>query len=95
MSAIGLNQLIRTDIYATYSIKVIGKASGKIEYSTILANTASATPVYYLTTPLSFSPASGDLYEISCGIVYIIGVTTAGASQTRFYSTAINAFGNM
>jgi hypothetical protein len=71
-----------------YKIRIIGNSaggSGKIEERMIIANTAGTTPTLYLSAALSFTPATGDTYEISSGRVYFLG-TTAGATQFRYYN---------
>lgn len=94
ISALGLNQLVKTDMQSSYMIRVISVATGKIEHRTIIGNTASATPTYYLDEPLTFSPTAGDTYEILSGSLYTVAITTAAAGQTRYYNIATGAVGN-
>lgn len=91
---LGLNQLVKTDMQESYMIRVISTATGKIEHRTIISNTASATPTYYLDEPLTFSPSANDTYEILSGSLFTIAITTAAAGQTRYYNTATGAVGN-
>lgn len=94
ISALGLNQLVKTDMQESYMIRVIDTATGKIEHRTIIGNTASATPTYYLDEPLSFTPTSGATYEILSGLLFNVTITTAAAGQTRYYGIANNVVGN-
>lgn len=94
IAALGLNQLVKTDMPYSYMIRVSGKTSGKVEQRTVVANTASATPVIYLDEPLSFTPAANDTYQILSGIVYIVAATTTAAGQTRAYGVCNNALTN-
>ena len=94
LSALGPNQLIRTDLLRTYQIKITGKTSGKTEHRIINGNTASATPVIYLDVPLSFTPAAGDTFEITSGQVQTVCPTTTQAGQMRYYSIASGQLGN-
>ena len=71
-----------------FKVRIIGNAAGstgKIETRMITGNTSGTTPTLYLDSPLSFTPAVGDTYEISSGRVYMLG-TTAGATQFRYYN---------
>jgi hypothetical protein len=92
--ALGLNQLVKTDMQSSYMIRVISTATGKIEHRTITGNTASATPTYYLDEPLTFSPTAGDTYEILSGLLWNVTITTTAAGQTRYYGVANNVVGN-
>lgn len=94
ITALGVNQLVRTDMHQAYRIRVIGNTAGKTEVRTLIANTASLTPTFYLDTALSFTPAAGDLFEVESGIVYMVGTAAAGAGQTRYYGVAQGVFGN-
>lgn len=94
ITALGVNQLVRTDMDEAYEIRVIGLASGKTEERTLIANTASATPTFYLDHPLTFTPQAGDLFEVQSGIIYMVSVTTAAAGQTRYFGVAQGVFGN-
>lgn len=74
-----------------FRIRIIGSSaggSGKIEERFVVANTSGATPTIYLNEALSFTPDSGDTYEIMAGRVYCLG-TTAGATQFRYYRIGI------
>jgi hypothetical protein len=79
---------------ASYEVRVTGLASGLTEERTLVANTSGLTPTIYLDEPLSFTPAAGDLFEVSSGIVYMVGVSAAGAGQTRYFGCAQAVFGN-
>lgn len=94
ITALGVNQLVRTDMHEGYRIKVIGKVVGKTEVRTVIGNTAGLTPTLYLDEPLSFTPSSNDIFEIESGIVYIVGTSAAGAGQTRYFGVAQGVVGN-
>lgn len=94
ITALGTNQLIRTDMDEAYEIRVVGLASGLTEERTLIANTSGLTPTFYLDTPLSFTPAAGDLFEVQSGILYMLGISAAAAGQSRYYGVAQGVFGN-
>lgn len=94
ITALGVNQLVRTDMHEAYRIKVIGLASGKTEQRILIANTAGATPTFYLDEPLTFTPAVGDLFEVQSGIIYMVGTSAAGAGQSRYFGVAQGVVGN-
>lgn len=74
-----------------FRIRIIGNSaggSGKVEERYIIANTSGTTPTFYLSSALSFTPASGDAYEIMAYKVFFLG-TTAGATQLRMYRAGI------
>ena len=65
ITALGVNQLIRTDIYENYECRVTSTATGLTEEVSLTANGSGTTPILYLGTPLTFTPSAGDTYEIS------------------------------
>jgi len=74
-----------------FKIRIIGNSaggSGKTEERYVIGNTSGSTPTIFLNEALSFTPASGDTYEIMAGRVYCLG-TTAGATQFRYYRVGI------
>lgn len=94
ITALGVNQLIRTDMWTSYTINIIGATSGKVEQRTVVANTTGLTPTIYLDEPLSFTPAAGDTFELSSGTVQALAVTTSAAGQMRHYGIAQGVVGN-
>lgn len=74
-----------------FRVRIIGSSaggSGKVEERFVVANTSGTTPTMYLNEALSFTPASGDTYEIMAGRVFCLG-TTAGATQFRHFRIGI------
>ena len=66
-AAVGVNQLANRGDGQGFRIRIIGNhaaGSGKTEEAYIIGNTSGTTPVITLDRTLSFSPASGDGYEI-------------------------------
>lgn len=74
-----------------FRMRIIGNSagsSGKVEERYIISNTGGTAPTFYLSSALSFTPASGDTYEIMAFKFYMLG-TTAGATQLRVYRSGI------
>lgn len=77
-TAVGIDQLANNGSgLRGYKIRIVGNAngssSGKTEEKFIIGNTAGTAPTIVLDSALSFSPASGDAYEILSGKVYCYG----------------------
>jgi hypothetical protein len=95
-ASVAINQLANNGgSLRGFRIRIIGNASGsssgKAEERTIIANTAGTTPTLTLDSALSFSPASGDAYEILSGRLFMYGGgTTAGC--WKYYDCATNSF---
>ena len=66
ITSIGLNMLASRGGSGElgFKIRIIGKSAGKIEERWIVGNTAGTTPSIWLDTPLSFTPTTGDTYEL-------------------------------
>jgi hypothetical protein len=98
-AAVALNQLANRGDGAGFRIRIIGNAagsSGKIEERIVIANTAGTTPTITVDTPLSFTPANGDGYEILSGRVYMLSAGTLAAGMWKWYDIATNSFsGNL
>jgi len=77
-----------------YKIRIIGLTSGKLEERFIVANTGGTTPTFELDAPLTFTPSSGDLYEILAGRVYMLGASTIAATSFRSLEISTNLFAN-
>lgn len=94
-AAVAVNQLANRGDGRGYKIRIIGKSSGgsgKTEERIITGNTAGTTPTIYLDSALSFTPASGDGYEMLSGRVYLLGTGAIGASTSRYYDIATNSY---
>jgi len=94
ITALWVNQLIRTDIYENYECRVTSVATGLTEEVSIVANGSWLTPVLYLGTPLTFTPSAWDTYEISSWFVYMVGMTTTAATQSKYFWPAQWVFWN-
>ena len=98
-AAVGINQLANRGDGVGYRIRIIGNAtgsSGKIEERSITFNTSGTTPTIYLDSALSFTPASGDAYEIRSGRVFMMGGGTLAAGSWKYYDIATNSMsGNL
>jgi hypothetical protein len=93
-TAIGLNALAGRGggNEVSFKIRIIGAASGKTEERYITANTGGTTPTITLETALSFTPASGDTYEILSGRVFMLNAGTLAAGSWRSFETATSFF---
>jgi hypothetical protein len=96
MTAVGVNMFANKGGTGdfTYKVRIIGKASGKVEERFIIANTGGTTPTFQLDSALSFIPASGDLYEILVGRVFMLSAGTLAASSFRSFEVATNTLAN-
>lgn len=73
-----------------FRIRIIGKVSGKTEERWITANTGGTTPTLTLDTALTFTPASGDSYEILGGRVFMLGAGTLASGSWKSWEVASN-----
>jgi len=96
ITAVGVNMLSNRGGSGEYGfkIRIIGLSSGKTEERFITANTGGTTPTFVLDTPLTFTPASGDLYEILAGRVYMLNAGAIVATSFRSVEIATNLFTN-
>jgi hypothetical protein len=98
-SAVGVNSLANRGDGVGFRIRIIGNAggsSGKTEERTIVANTGGTTPTVWLDSALSFTPASGDAYEIPSGRVFLLNAGTTTAGIWKYYDIATNSYsGNL
>jgi hypothetical protein len=96
MNAVGVNMLANRGGSGDfgYKIRIIGKATGKVEERFIIANTGGTTPTFQLDSALSFTPASGDLYEILAGRVFMLSAGTLAATSFRSFEVATNTLAN-
>lgn len=95
-AAVAINQLANRCDGNGFKIRIIGKASGKVEERTIIGNTAGTTPTIWLNTALSFAPAAGDGYEILSGRDFMLSAGTTAAGSWKYYDYATNSIsGNL
>ncbi len=91
---VGTNQLANKGDGIGFRIRIIGNSSGgsgKIEERFIIGNTIGTTPTITLDIPLSFTPASGDTYEMLSGRLYMLGNGTAAAGVWKYFDIATQA----
>lgn len=95
-ATVGINQLANRGDGVGYRIRIIGSSaggSGKIEERNIIANTGqTTTPAITLDSALTFTPASGDSYEIISGRVFLLGAAAPTTNTWRFYDIATNSY---
>ena len=94
-AAVGPNQLANRGDGEGYTIRIVSPSSGKTEARQIVANTAGTTPTITLDSALTFTPASGDIYEIRSGRVYLLGAGTLAAGIFKAYDIATNSFATL
>lgn len=98
-AAVGVNSLANKGDSAGYVIRIIGNSaggSGKVEERFITANTAGTAPTITLDSALTFTPQTGDGYEILAGRVYLMSAGVSAAGCWKFYDIATNSFsGNL
>ena len=98
-AAVAPNQLANKGNSNGFKIRIIGNSaggSGKVEERYIIGNTGGTTPTVYLDSPLSFTPANGDAYEILSGRLYLLSAGTLAAGVWKYYDIATNSFsGNL
>lgn len=98
-AAVAVNQLANRGDGTGHRIAIIGSAagsSGKVEYRRIVANTAGTTPTIWLDSALTFTPASGDAYEIRSGRVFLLSAGTLAAGMWKYFDIATTSYsGNL
>lgn len=96
ITSVGANMLANRGDSRGFVIRIIGKASGKVEERRIVGNTAGTTPTFTLDVPLSFTPANNDSYEILGGKVFCLGAGTTAAGSWKSFEVATNTLsGNL
>lgn len=95
ITAVGANMLANRGGSGDYGfkIRIIGNSaggSGKIEERWIVGNTGGTTPTLTLDTALTFTPASGDHYELLSGRLFMLGSGTLAATSWRSLEVASN-----
>lgn len=73
-----------------FRVRIMGKASGKTEERWIAGNTGGTTPTLTLDTALTFTPASGDVYEILGGRVFMLGSGTLASGSWKSWEVVSN-----
>lgn len=96
ITAVGVNMLANTGNSGEFGfkIRITGLVSGKVEERFIIANSGGTTPTFILDNPLTFTPTSGDQYEILSGRVYMLGAGAIVATSFRSFEIATNLFAN-
>jgi hypothetical protein len=96
ITAVGANMLANRGGSGDYGfkIRIIGRATGKVEERYIVANTGGTTPTFRLDNALTFTPASGDLYEILAGRVFMLSAAAIVATSFRSFEIATNTLAN-
>jgi hypothetical protein len=81
-----------------FKIRIIGNAaggSGRIQERFIVANTSGTTPTITLDNPLTFTPATGDRYEILSGRVMMLTGGAMAAGSFRSFEVATNTLSSL
>lgn len=112
-AAVNLNALANRGDGKGYIIRIIGNSaggSGKIEERRIIGNTAGSTPTITVDAPFTFTPASGDRYELLSGAIFVLSTgaskafsrhdiatstTTAALSTTNLMATVGASFNDL
>jgi hypothetical protein len=100
MTSVGTNMLANRGGSGDYGfrVRIIGNhagGSGLIEERWITGNTSGTTPTLLLDTALSFTPASGDTYEIICGRVFMFSAGALAATIFRSFEVATNTIASL
>jgi hypothetical protein len=94
-AAVGVNMLANRGGSGDYGfkIRIIGKTAGKTEERFIIGNTGGSTNVNVrLDNPLTFTPASGDEWELLSGRLMMLGSGAIAANSFRSFEVATNLF---
>lgn len=90
-ASVNVNQLANRGDGKGHIIRIIGNSaggSGKTEERRIVGNTSGTTPTIQLNEALSFTPASGDRYEILSGRLFVIGAGSTTSGSFMYYDVA-------
>lgn len=95
ITAVGVNMLGNRGGSGEYGFRVRIKgnsagSSGKTEERWIIANTGGTTPTLLLDSALSFTPLTGDTYEILGGRIWMLSAGTLAAGISKTYEVATN-----
>lgn len=96
ITAVGVNMLANRGGSGDYGFKIRIKgnasgSSGKTEERWIVGNTGGTTPTLWLDTALTFTPSSGDTYEILGGRLFMLGAGTTAAGTWKSFEVVTNA----
>lgn len=94
-AAVGVNQLANRGDGVGFILRVVDNAaggSGKIAEVVITANSGGVTPTLYWSGALSFTPATGSIYEILSGRLFLLGNGAAGSGVWKYYDVATNSY---
>ena len=96
ITAVGKNMLANRGDGKGYILRVVGKTSGKTEEREIIGNTSGTTPTLLVASAFTFTPASGDVYEIAAGRLFMLSAGTTAAGVWKSYEMAANTLsGNL
>jgi hypothetical protein len=100
MTAVGVNMLANRGGSGDYGfrVRIIGNSaggSGKVEERWITGNTGGATPTLLLDAALTFTPASGDTYEILSGRLFMLGSGALAAGSWRSLEVAADTLASL
>jgi len=92
MTAVAPNMLANRGGSGDYGfrVRITSPAQGKTEERWIVGNTSGTTPTLLLDAALSFTPASGDTYEILGGRVFMLGAGTLASGSWKSFEVASN-----
>lgn len=95
ITSVGANMLANRGGSGDYGflIRITGSgagSSGKIEERWITGNTAGTTPTFLLDSALTFTPATGDTYEILGGRVFMMSAGVLAATTWRSFEVTTN-----
>jgi hypothetical protein len=97
-AAVGVNMLANRGGSGEYGfkIRIIGKTAGKVEERFIVANAGGSSSVaVILDNPLTFTPASGDEWELLSGRLMMLSSGAPVAASWRSHDVATNLFANL
>jgi len=91
-TAVAVNMLANRGGSGEYGfrVRIIGKVSGKTEERWIVGNTGGTTPTLLLDTPLTFTPALNDSYEILSGRLFMLGAGTLASGSWKSFEVGAN-----
>lgn len=97
ITAIGANMLANRAGSGEYGfrVRITSITAGKVEERWIVGNTAGTTPTLLLDTPLTFTPASGDTYEILGGKIFMLSAGTLASGVWKSYEVAANTLATL
>ena len=92
ITSLGSNMLSNKGGCGLYSFKmrIVSTSSGKTEERWIVGNTSGTTPTIILDSALSFTPSSGDTYEILGGRVFMLSAGTLASGSWKSFDVASN-----